>query len=72
MRSSKYDIKVCNEKEIVQIIKESLEKNQEKELELIDFSSEKFELLGVKSTNVSIKKIIIKNKNHRFKPYSVQ
>ncbi|RIB06727.1 hypothetical protein C2G38_2046571 [Gigaspora rosea] len=66
--TSKENIKVCNEKEIVEFF--SI-KPEEKDYIITNYKADEFNLeeFGITSKNVSIEQIVIKKNSNRYKPY---
>ena len=63
--ATKFNFKICNETEVVQTIKNNQIKSND-EIELIDFEADSFSCSKFRTTNVSIKKIVLKAKYHPY------
>ncbi|RIB01216.1 hypothetical protein C2G38_2231530 [Gigaspora rosea] len=70
--TSKENIKVCNKKEIVEVIKKFFSiKPEEKDYIITNYKADEFNLeeFGITSKNVSIEQMVIKKSSNRHKPY---
>ena len=63
--ATKFNFKICNETEVVQTIKDNQIKPNN-DIELLDFEADSFSCSKFRTTNVSIKKIILKEKYHPY------
>ena len=65
INASNFNIKYCNNYQLVELIKDNIDDLESENVVLDNFSSERMEISGIVFTNVKAKKVFIK----RFKPY---
>ena len=65
INASNFNIKYCNNYQLVELIKDNIDNSESENVIFDNFSSERMEISGIVFTNVKAKKVFIK----RFKPY---